>query len=260
MKAGFSLFVPFLLLSIACPSASGADVEQDIAQKIGFSPPLGDSVPLDIELTDSGGRTLLGRSLKDFPRTVLVPVWYGCRKLCGFTLESLARGLSAQPPARRTQIVVYSINPAETTKDAGSERNRLLSRHPDLSTHADWRFATLPSPDIRRLSTAIGFRYDFDGSHEQFRHVAGAVVIDRKGVERAFLPGPAIKADELGRALAEDRPPQVPRLASFCFTYDPQTGQYSLSILRVIQLLGLLTIVAVAVPCVRALRREGRSR
>lgn len=245
-----NLIAALLLAVVWMPPAAAADA---LPAAIGFDPPIGEPVPPDVRLADESG-TLL-ELLRGHRRTVLVPVWYHCRKLCDLTLESLARGVPAAAPAS-TQVLVYSIDPDETAADAAGARRALLERHPRLSAGASWRFAVLSPPAIDRLSRAIGFRFDFDAGHQQFRHVAGAVVLDDRGLQRAFLPGPAIRPEELERALGEAEPPPIARLAAFCFTYDPETGRYSFSILRAVRWLGLLTVLVIAVLAYRAIRRE----
>lgn len=254
MRPTFRRVIAALALAMAWPSSGHAS--DPLPPAIGFDPPLGEAVPLDVALTDATGQSTLQRVLQDHRRTVLVPVWYHCRKLCDVTLESLARALITAPPKAGPQVLVYSINPGESAADAAAVRRALAARHPELSATATWRFAVMSPAGIDRVSNAIGFRFDFDAGHQQFRHVAGAIVLDRQGTQRAFLPGPAIRPYELRRALTANRPPAISRLAAFCFAYDPETGGYSFSILRTLRLLGLATVLVIAVLAYRAIRRE----
>lgn len=237
-------------LLLAAMWMPGAAASEALPPAIGFEPALGERVPPDLRLDE---RDTLLAFLRGHRRTVLVPVWYHCRKLCDLTLDSLARGF---PAAANTQVLVYSIDPTESAADAAAARQALLERHPRLSAGTNWRFAVLSPAAIERLSRSIGFRFDFDAGHQQFRHVAGAVVLDSRGAQRAFLPGPAIRPAELERALGEAEPPPIARLAAFCFTYDPETGRYSFSILRAVRWLGLLTVLVIAVLAGRAIQRE----
>ena len=116
---------------------------------------------------------------------------------------------------------------------------------------------------ITGLAEAIGFRYTFNPATKLYAHAAGVVIVTPDGHIARYFYGidfpPKELESELERAKAGRIGTPIGRLLLLCYDYDAATGKYTLSILRLIRILGTATAVALAGFMFVMFRREGRA-
>lgn len=226
-----------------------------------FDQRIGSQIPLDLSFRDAQGRrVLLGSLLQNRP-TILVPGYYQCTNLCSFVRAGVASAVRQSRLAPRGfNVVLLSIDPAEGPAEASATQREDAHAHPDAEVRS-WHYLTGDSGDIAALTRAIGFSYLFDPRNRQYDHGAGIVILTPAGTISQYLFGVQFAAQTLRLALVDASRGHlgtvVDRLLLMCCDYDPSTGRYSLMISRVLQGLGTLTALALAV-LVIVLRRAER--
>jgi len=103
---------------------------------------------------------------------------------------------------------------------------------------------------IRRLAAAAGFPYRRDPATGQYAHPAGFIVATPSGAVSRYLLGLDWRPFDLRLALTEAGNATIAAPAQavllFCYCYDPQTGRYDLAIGRLLDLIGAVTLLAIA--------------
>ncbi len=243
-----------------------ADETKSFVSEVGFDQKLGAQLPLELHFQDeSGPGVRLGDLLGRRP-VILAPVYYSCPMLCNQLLNGLARGLKpvSLDAGKDFDVVAFSINPDERAALASPKKTALLERYDRPGTEAGWHFLTGDQASIESLARAIGFRYTFNPRTKLYAHAAGMVIVTPGGrIARYFygidFPPKELQA-ELERARAGRVGNPIGRLLLLCYDYDAATGKYTLSILRLIRVLGTTTAVALGCFLVVMFRRESNQR
>ena len=197
---------------------------------------------------------------------ILAPVYFGCPLLCGQVLAGLTRGLKplSLEAGRDFDVIAFSIDPSEGPSLALSKKIAYLERYDRPGTESGWHFLTGEQEAISSLAETIGFRYTFNPQTKLFTHAAGVVIVTPEGVVSRYFFGidypPKELQLELERARAGRVGSPIGKLLLLCYDYDAATGKYTLSILRVMRVLGTATAVSLAGFLFVMIRREGKER
>jgi protein SCO1 len=206
------------------------------ATQIGLDERLGEHIPLDVTFHDETGQAVSLQELIAGP-TIIAPVYYACPNVCNFLQGGLAMVLHevALKPGEQYRILSVSFDETETPVQAAqSKRNYLGAIRGDFPPDA-WHFLTGDEGEIRRLTDAIGFRFQRQGV--DFLHPVAVVVVAGDGKIIRYLHGTRFLAMDVTLALVEASEGRVGatirRVASFCFSYDPENRRYVFNLLRV---------------------------
>jgi protein SCO1/2 len=248
----FALFAPPLL----------ADSRPGILREIGFDQNLGAQVPLDTAVKDEEGREWkLGDFVKNRP-VVLSLNYYSCPMLCTVALNGLASALNVLSfnAGREFEVLTVSFDPKDTSDLARAKKKTYLARYKRPGAEEGWRFLTADAPAIATLTRAVGFRYAWDQETQQFAHPAGLVVLTPSGRIARYLYGIEYAPNDLRLALVEATGGKigsaVDQVLLFCYQYDPATGRYGATIMRIVRLGGVLTVVSLLTFVITMRRRE----
>lgn len=251
-----------LMLAAGEPAGLPAGIAPPILKEIGFDQKLGDALPLDIVFKDEAGKPVrLGDYFGKKP-VVLTLNYYGCPMLCTVTLSGLASALNilSIDAGREFEIVTVSFDPKEDAALATQKKASHLARYKRPTAEAGWHFLTGDQASIDRLTKAVGFRYAWDEETRQFAHPAGLVVLTPAGKIARYLYGIEYAPRDLRFALVEASAGKIGTFVDqaiiYCYQYDPMTGRYSASIMRILRTLSGITVVALAVLIAVLLRRE----
>jgi protein SCO1/2 len=255
-----------LLWCLLAGAATAGSTEHDIQARVAVEQRLGQSVPLAVPLRDEEG---VLRPLADYLHyrpAVIALVYFDCPNLCSLTLTGLAQGLQgiALIAGRDYEVLAVSIDPREGPLQAAARRAAYLSPGPGHAARtcdgcdSGWHFLTGRPEAISSLATALGYHYFWDPQLQQFAHPAGVVLVSAQGLITQYLNGVAFPPAELHRALsraASGNPgPLAGRLWLLCFHYDALTGRYSTDVRMLLRLLGVVTLLLLAVLIVRLQR------
>ena len=240
-----------LLLAAAAAASLGNGYNSPPQPRTGPPPPppkaaidqrLGEKVPLHLPFKDESARSIaLGDCVAGKP-TILVLAYYRCQMLCTEVLNGLltaARGLPGRA-GDSFNIVVVSFDPREKPPLAALKKASYLSEYGRPGAERGWHFLTGDPLAIAALADAVGFRYQYDPTSEQYAHGSGLVVLAPDGAISRYLLGVRFEPRDLRLALAEASQGRIGSPADhallLCFRYDPATGRYTLSALRIMRL------------------------
>ena len=229
-----------------------------------FSQQLGQRLPLDARFTDEEGRSVaLGEYFGKKP-VVLAFVYYQCPMLCPLVMNGISSALKVVPftAGKEFDVVLISFDPKDTAATAHAKKQAHLQHWAATNTADGWHFLTGQEADIRRVTAAAGFTYQWDESTQQFAHVSGLLVTTPDGRLSRYFYGVEYSPKDLRLALVDSGQGRlgsvVDELLLYCFHYDPSSGRYGAVFMNIIRLGGVLTAGLVAGFIVLMRWRESR--
>lgn len=258
-----------LVIALLTPALAAAQVPRpmavgsgEILKSVRFEQRLGGTLSLNEKFRDDQGREIrLGDCFGARP-VVLTFVYHECPMLCGQVLQGLVQCLKAIDftPVREYDVVVISISPTETPVLAAQKKRSLLKRFGRPETAAGWHFLTGDETSIRTIAGEAGYRYEPDPKTGQYAHPSGLIVVTPDGKLSKYFFGIDFPTRDVRLALVEAAEGRigtvVDQLLLLCFHYDPSTGRYSLTVMRTLQLAGLLTLGVMGSGIYSMLRQE----
>lgn len=236
-----------------------------ILSRIAIQQRLNSQVPLDIPFVDERGQDVrLGDFFGKRP-VILALVYYECPMLCTQVLNGLVTALGVMnfEPGREFDVVAVSFNPKEGPGLASQKKANYLERYGRPHTAPGWHFLTGTEPSIKRLTEAVGFKYEFDSRIQQFAHGAGIEVLTPRGTISKYFYGIEFSARDLRFGLIEASEERIGSAIDdvllFCYHYDPATGKYGAAVLRLVRVAGIATVLVFLSFLTVALRRERAS-
>ncbi|HET7294296.1 MAG TPA: SCO family protein [Vicinamibacteria bacterium] len=258
-----SLLVAAALAALAGPPARAQQGVPTALREIGFDQKLGGEVPLDLRFRDERGRDVALRDYFGARPVVLSLNYYGCPMLCTVTLNGLASALDVLTSfdvGREFEVVTVSFDPKEGPPLAAKKKAQHLGRYKRPTADAGWHFLTGDQAAIDALTKAVGFRYAWDEETRQFAHPAGVVVLTPEGRISRYLYGIEYAPKDLKFALMESARGRIGSFVEqailYCYRYDPMTGRYSASIMRVMRTGAILTVLGLVAFVSLSLFRE----
>jgi protein SCO1/2 len=192
---------------------------------------------------------------------VLVLGYYRCPMLCSLVLNGMLESAADMrwSIGREYQVINVSIDPRESSTVAAGKRRTYLKRYGRPVAGQGWHFLTGSQQSIERLSQQVGFHYVYDPVSKEYAHPSGLIVLTPEGKLSSYLFGVTFVSKDLYAALQRASVNQVSspiqQFILLCFHYNPITGKYSMTILSVLRLLGLVTVLALAGYILTAARR-----
>ncbi len=214
---------------------------------------LGQTLPLSKSFTDATGRTAALGSWFNGRPIVLALVYYHCAMLCPQVQHGLATGLreTTLTLGKDYDVIVASIDPADTAADGAAQKRLFVSEMgASAAQSAAVHFLTGPPASIAALSEATGFHYvqvpGPDGKMDQFAHSSVIMFATPQGKLSKYLSGIDYPARDLRMALLEASAKKISNpvdlLILYCCSYSPVVGRYSVSILRVLSIAGMVAL------------------
>jgi protein SCO1/2 len=223
-----------------------------VLKKVGVEQRLNQPLPLDAQFIDETGKAVrLGDYFGKHPAIVTL-VYYNCPMLCSEEMDGLTASLSMVKltPGKDFEVVVISIDPAETPEQAAQKKAFYLKRYGKPETAAGWHFLTGQKPAIDAVTDAVGFGYvrvpGPDGKLTQFAHASSIEIATTDGKLAQYYLGVEYSPKDilLGLVEASDNKigSPVANILTYCYHYDPKANKHSLVIARVVQLGGMVTM------------------
>jgi protein SCO1 len=219
---------------------------------------LGESIPLDILLTDSKGQPTKSGYFFDGKRPVLLTLNYSnCPVLCNVQLNALVDGLNklSLRIGQDFQILTVSIDPKESTERINETKAKyieILDQQPGAL--GGWHFCTARESSIKRLADAVGFRYTYDAKTGEYYHPAMLAFVSPDGVISRYSLDVTFPPDQTKLALIDASNgtigTPVDQFIMWCFSYDPDRGSYVLAAWRLMRLGAATTVLMLLVTLV----------
>jgi protein SCO1/2 len=230
--------------------AQGTNPLTDVA----FEQKIDAQIPLDLPFVDSNGAAVtLGDYFGRDRPVILALGYYACPMLCSLVREGLITSLQdvRLNVGSDFDVVYVSIDPLETPMLAAGARAAAISRYGRPGTDDGWHFLTGGQDAIDQLAAAVGFRYVYDETINQYAHAAGIMVATPQGRVARYLFGIEYAANDIRFAVIEAADNKigtaVDQLMLLCYQYDPVTGRYTGAVMNLIRLAGTITVVIMAV-------------
>jgi protein SCO1/2 len=223
---------------------------------------LGTQVPVDVTLRDETGRSVLLKEYFGRRPVILSFVYYGCEDLCPLVLDGLVRSLRPLSfnIGDEFDVLTVSFDARDTPALAAAKKSDAVKQYSRPGAGDGWHFLTGDEAAIRRLTEAVGFRYNYESDKDRFGHAAGIILLTPAGKVARYFYGIEFSPRDLRLGLIEASADKIgspiDQLLLFCYRYDPATGKYSLLITNIIRLAAVATVLALAAFIVLMLRRE----
>jgi protein SCO1/2 len=238
----------------------------DVLNTVKIDQRLGQQLPLDATFRDETGKTVkLGDYFGKKP-VILSLVYYQCQILCMEDLNGLVGALEMVnlTPGKDFQVVIVSIDPAETPAMAAAKKAFYVKRYGRPETEAGWHFLTGGQSDITSLAKAVGWGYvrlpQPDGKPPMFAHASSIEVVTPEGRMAQYYLGVEYAPTDLQLGLVEASHntigTPVDNILTYCYRYDPKLNRHSLVIARVVQAGCLLTVLGLGSFMLVSFRRD----
>jgi protein SCO1 len=227
-------------------------------------------VPLDLEFADEDGNPVrLGDYFKPHRPVLLVMVYFRCPRLCGLTMEGVAKAVKPLRlvPGRDFEIVTVSFDPREGPDLARTKKAFYLEELGRPEAAAGWHFLTSSkAAEARTLGDAIGFGYKLDPKGQMYLHQAAIYVCTPEGRVARVLQGVTFDSDVLGDSLIQASQGKISRglfgvaLSCGLFHYDPASGKYTWAVMGIMRVTGIFTVLVLASVIGTLIYRDTRKR
>lgn len=249
---------------------SHGDELPTVLQKVQVTQNLNGQLPLGAGFTDDKGQAVtLGTYLNGKQPAVLALVYYNCPMLCSEEMDGLTSALEMVRlrPDKDFQVIVVSIDPSESPQLAAKNKAFYLKRYGHPETANGWHFLTGPKSSIDSLTKAVGFGYvkvpGPDGRLTQYAHASSIEILTPEGRLAQYYLGVEYSPKDLLLGLIEASGHKigspVANILTYCYHYDASTNRHSLIVARVVQLGGMLTVLALGTFLFIMFRRDIQS-
>jgi cytochrome c oxidase subunit 2 len=267
-RSGFAFAVIFAATMCVkaqlAPMPAGVPQNQlpSTLQNVGIEQRLNDQIPLDLHFTDEDGQDIeLNRYFGQRP-VILTLVYYQCPMLCTQILNGVDRSIKvlSLELGKDFEIVSVSINPRETPRLASEKKFQYLRSYAHPEAAEGWHFLTGSQESIEHLAASVGYKYQYDPKSDLYAHASGIIVLTPTGKVSRYFYGIEYAPRDLRLGLIEASENKigtpVDKVLLYCFHYDPSTGKYSLLVMNLVRLGGILTIIGVVLMLIIINRRR----
>ncbi|MFT5207012.1 MAG: protein SCO1/2 [Candidatus Omnitrophota bacterium] len=248
--------VTLVLFIIGCISLGNSQVsaEQmaDPLKKVAIHQNLNNQLPMDAKFRDSTGKEVrLGDYFKKDKPVILNFVYYECPMLCKLSLNGLVRTLNVLDFAidKEFDIVTISIDPGETPELAAAKKDAYAKSYHRDGVEGGWHFLIGDEATLQDITKTAGFAYVYDPESDEYAHAAAIMIATPEGKLARYIYGIEFSARDLKLALIDASKSKIGSIVDqvllFCFHYNPLTGKYSFATMKLIQLLGIMTVVSI---------------
>lgn len=249
-----------IVLALLLTPTVRADVQPLLGSRENFlTQRIGNRIPADLTFTNESGQSVrmgdLGRDANGNPRPIiLVLAYFRCPMLCTMVLDDLTETLGHPKfpftPGREIEVVVISFDPTETPAMAAAKKRAYLGMYAEKYSRPveqeGWHFLTGNRENVDRLMEETGFRAIWDERQQQFAHARGIMILTGGGMITHYFTGGAFPPNDLRLAVVSSSEGRVgspmDRVLLMCFTYDPVSSRYSVTILNAVRAGGILTL------------------
>jgi len=224
--------------------ANGVTIEQKLNKP----------VPLDTVFHDESGQSVpLWKYFRDKP-VVISLIYFNCPSLCPMSLHETINSLKrvALVPGQDYNVLVVSFDPKDTPQAAQLTKTKYKAQFGARAGYDQgFHFLTGDQQNISRLADAVGFRYRWDQGTNQFVHAGGIMVATPDGKLSRYFYGIDYAPSDLRMALVDASKHKigspVDYVLLFCFHYDAAQGKYTLAIFKLLQVAGMVTLLALII-------------
>ena len=234
-------------------------------QFVGIEQHLNAEVPGNLEFRDELGNTVKLGDYFGHGRPVILNLgYYTCPMLCSELLEGLAGSMKALTLqlGQDFDVVSLSFNPSETTEMAAGKKREIMKRYGRANTANGWHFLTGQPAQIKAVTDAVGFQYQFDPKTNQYAHATAIVLLTPDRHIAEYFYGVEFSPRDLRLGLVQASQGKIGNITDavllYCYHYDPRAGKYGAVISNVLKIGALATMLLLGA-CVFVMYRADRS-
>jgi protein SCO1 len=253
-----------LLVAGFASAAAPLRAPVDLGGQVRFDQELGAQLPLNARLQEDNGASVQLHDVLGGKPALLVPGYYGCVNLCSVVRAGVAQAItrSGLKAGSDFAVILLSVDAHEGPADASNAQRSDAAQHAGMDI-ARWHYLTAAPAVSSDIMRRIGFRYFFDARNGEYDHDVGVVLVSAQGKVTQYLFGAQFEPQTLRLALVNASQGHIGNLVDhfllMCCDYDPATGRYGVVVGRVMQALGLTTVLGLAA-IVLCLRRAEANR
>ncbi len=249
------------------PGERQSTEQPEIFREIGVDQKLDNQVPMNLEFTDEHGKKVTLADYAGDRPIVFNLVYYGCPMLCGQVLNGLTRSLKMLKdvpmlPGKDFEIVTLSFDPRETPELALEKKQNYVKEYDQPGAAEHWHWLTGNEENIKKVTDAVGFRYAWDEKQQQFAHASVVFLLTPDGKVSRYFFGIEYSPKDLRLGLTEASDGKiggpVEKILLLCYHYDATLGKYSMLVMRLIQVGGIITLLGIGSFMFLMLRRDYR--
>ena len=248
------------------PAGPVQPASERLQKEVGYEPKLGESLPLDVMVTDETGAVRPLGSFLAPGKPVLVAFYYqGCAMLCSLQLESVVASLKGTKFVvnRDFTFLAISMDPKDTVAGSEKAKWKIASSYGQAGSDGGFHFVTGAPEAIQKITAAAGYRYYWEEETKQWAHASGVLFLTAEGRMARYLPGIEPFPRDMQLALLEASEGTIGTLLDkailYCYQYNEASGRYGAAIMRTLRLSAVGTVFALAAFVLFSLRREGRA-
>ena len=241
-------------LNAGIVSAQAVQDNIDALNRIDVVERLGAKVDPNLRfVNDAGNAVRLGEFFNEDKPILLTLGYYECPMLCNLVFNGLTAGVEQLRwrTGEQFQMITVSIDPGETVDLAAAKKKNYLAGMSSIKDNTAWQFLIAEESQSKALADAVGFKYYYDESQDEYAHPAVAIILTPDGTISRYLYGIEFKKQDLRLALLEASEGKIgntiDRLILYCFHYDPDAKGYVVFASNVMRLGGAATAVILAV-------------
>jgi protein SCO1/2 len=229
---------------------------EDLAREVGIVEKVNSPIPLDLTFVDASGAEVTLGSFFNKGRPVVINLGYSrCPSICIAMRNQLVDTLPDTELELGEDFVVLnvSIDPEESVEESAAMKAMTLDDLEDEGLHVSpdgWKFLTGTQDAIAALTDAVGYRYLYIETQNEYGHPGVLVLADGEGVVKRYLSGTAYSGRTLRLSIVETSQGKV---GSFfdqafvtCFVWDAEANNYTATASFIMMLGGGVTIIFVA--------------
>lgn len=240
----------------------GTTAQNNMFDKVKIEQRLDNQVPLDTPFKDEAGRDIKFGDYFGKKPVILVMPFYKCAGTCVLEMEGLMRACNALDfnIGDQFDVVVVSINPKEGPVLAAEKKRDYLSIYQRPGAEQGLHCLTGDQASISKIADAVGFRYYIDPKTEQPVHSAGIMILTPQGKVSRYVLGVDFPPRDLRLTLINASKNKIGTLVDnirlLCSQYDPHTGKYSVTVIRLLQITGCGTVLVLGIFIFSMIRLE----
>jgi len=217
---------------------------------VGIEQHLNAEVPGDLEFRDELGNAVKLGDYFGHGRPIILNLgYYQCPMLCSELLEGLVGSMKALTfqLGQDFDVVTLSFDPRETTEMAAAKKRDIMKRYGRANAANGWHFLTGRADQIKILTDAVGFQYQFDPKTGQYAHATAIVLLTPDRHIAEYFYGVEFSPRDLRLGLVQAGQGKIGNITDtvllYCYHYDPRAGKYGAVVSNVLKIGGLATIL-----------------
>ncbi len=217
---------------------------------VGIEQHLNAEVPGDLEFRDELGNPVKLGDYFGHGRPVILNLgYYQCPMLCSELLAGLVGSMKALTLqlGQDFEVVTLSFDPRETTEMAAAKKLDIMKRYGRANAASGWHFLTGRADQIKILTDAVGFQYQFDPKTGQYAHATAIVLLTPDRHIAEYFYGVEFSPRDLRLGLVQAGQGKIGNITDtvllYCYHYDPRAGKYGAVVSNVLKIGGLATIL-----------------